>query len=128
MSQSRHRAKTLRKEMTEAERKLWHALRGRRLLGCKFRRQQPLGPYIVDFVCLEKKLVVEVDGSQHMLQPHTDQKRTRWLQKSGYRVLRFWNNDVLEHVDAVLEKIAAELASPPPQPSPFEGEGDFAVS
>jgi len=127
MSQNRHRAKRLRQNMTEAEQKLWQALRARQL-GRKFRRQHPLGPYIVDFVCLQDKLVIEVDGGQHLLQVRSDQARTHWLQKSGYRVLRFWNNNVLKDINTVMERIDAELTSSPPQPSPLKGEGVLADS
>ena len=99
----------LRKNMTDAERALWFRLRSRQVEGHKFRRQHPIGPYVVDFVCLEQRLVVEVDGSQHMDNPH-DESRTRWLNAEGYKVLRFWNNEVLLETDAVLEVIQEALA------------------
>jgi very-short-patch-repair endonuclease len=105
----RHRAQKLRAKPTDAERVLWVRLRRRQVLGYKFRRQQPLGPYIVDFVCLEKRLVVEVDGSQHQEQRTYDEARTRWLESQGYRVLRFWNNEVLAETDKVIELIAKRL-------------------
>lgn len=90
-------AKKLRWEMTEPERKLWWGLRGRQLEGFKFRRQVPLGPYVADFCCLEAKLIVEVDGGQHAdAKREHDEKRTAWLATQGYRVLRFWNYEVLE--------------------------------
>ncbi|MGH8614101.1 MAG: endonuclease domain-containing protein [Gammaproteobacteria bacterium] len=98
---------------------LWSRLRGRRLDGVKFRRQQVLGPYVVDFLCLEPKLVIEVDGGQHAEQVSNDLRRTEYLKVSGYRVIRFWNHEVLGDPDAVLESIRAalfEIPSPPPSP------------
>ena len=103
------KARELRKNPAEAERKLWKYLRLRQLGGYKFRRQQPLGSYIVDFVYLEKKLIVELDGGQHSIQINYDAKRTEWLETHGFRVLRFWNNDVLEEIEIVKELIAKEL-------------------
>ena len=103
------KARELRKNPTEVERKLWKYLRLRQLGGYKFRRQQPLGSYIVDFVYLEKKLIVELDGGQHSIQINYDAKRTEWLETHGFRVLRFWNNDVLEEIEIVKELIAKEL-------------------
>ena len=93
--------------MTDAERLLWSRLR-RRYQGAKFRRQLPLGPFIVDFACVRSKLVIEVDGGQH-LDSADDEARDRWLAQSGYRVLRFWNHDVLTNLDGVLERIMAEI-------------------
>jgi very-short-patch-repair endonuclease len=107
--------------MTDAERRLWYGLRGRQMNGAKFKRQQPCGHYVLDFVCLESKLVVEVDGGQHLDSVH-DQIRDAWLRAQGFRVLRFWNDDVLLRTDAVLQEIAAHLA-PSPCPSPARGEG-----
>jgi len=98
----------LRNRMTDAEMKLWYHLRLDQLRGARFRRQVPLGPYIVDFVCHKARLVIEVDGGQHA-SSHTDQTRTDWLESHGYRVLRFWNNDVLAETEAVVQKIADEL-------------------
>jgi len=95
--------------MTPAERALWGGLRKRQLAGCLFRRQYPLGRYIVDFVCLEKRLVVEVDGGQHTEQAEADRERTAWLEAQGYRVVRFWNTDVLGAVAAVVEAIGGVL-------------------
>src|SRR5581483_1370190 len=97
---STSRARQLRKSMTDAERRLWSKLRGQQLAGLKFRRQAPIGPYIVDFVCLERKLVVEVDGGQHA-RDGTDDRRTAWLEREGYRVIRFWNNDILRNTEGV---------------------------
>ena len=109
--------------MTDAETRLWHALRGKQVAGYKFRRQQMIGRYIVDFVNLEKKLVLEIDGGQHADTGDYDVARDTWLASEGYRVLRFWNNEVMENLEGVLMNIAAAL-SPPPQPSPLEGEGE----
>ena len=95
------RARELRKDPTPAERALWKRLRLRQISGYKFRRQQPIGPYIVDFVCFEKRLIIEVDGGQHSQQIVQDSKRTAWLKDQGFGVLRFWNNEVLEATEAV---------------------------
>jgi very-short-patch-repair endonuclease len=103
---SRHAAQ-LRKDATDAERLLWGSLRGRRLAGRKFRFQATIGPFVVDFLCIEARLVVEVDGSQHSAQ--ADAVRTRFLQSQGYRILRFWNNEVLESLEGVLEVIHSAL-------------------
>ena len=113
--------------MTDAERKLWRGLRMRQMHGYKFRRQFPLGSYIVDFVCLEARLIVEVDGGQHANEEYGDTKRDDWLKSQGFRVLRYWNNQVLNELDAVLADIARELElyfGPPSQPSPARGEGE----
>ncbi len=99
-----HLARDLRQQMTDAERFLWSRLR-RRFLGAKFRRQVPLGPYIVDFACLRSHLVVEVDGGQH-LESTADAARDRWLVENGFRVLRFWNHEFLQNLDGVLARIA----------------------
>lgn len=99
------RARTLRQTATEAEKLLWHGLRDRRLGGLKFRRQQTVGRYVVDFLYYEKHLIVEVDGSQHT--PVADAPRTAFLETQGYRVLRFWNPDVLISLTGVLETILA---------------------
>ncbi|MGH8702258.1 MAG: endonuclease domain-containing protein [Burkholderiales bacterium] len=118
-------ARRLRKHPTDAERLLWRHLRLRQLGGYKFRRQQSLGPYIVDFVCLEKRLIVEVDGGQHAEQAEEDAQRTAWLEAEGFRVLRFWNTEVLQDTKAVQEAIRAALDDgpiPPPPSSPARGE------
>lgn len=101
------RARELRKNMTDAERKLWYFLRDRRLSGLKFRRQVPIGPYIVDFACLEKKVIVEIDGGEHNFPDHRryDSQRAAWLEAQGFRILRFWNNEVLSNIEAVLTVI-----------------------
>ena len=98
-----HLAKNLRKNQTDAEQVLWLQLRNRRLLNYKFRRQFPIEPYIADFVCLELKLIVELDGSQHS--EKTDRDRTLFLCKRGFKVIRFWNNDLFTNLEAVLEKV-----------------------
>jgi very-short-patch-repair endonuclease len=106
-------ARSLRKQMTEAERLLWCHLRNRQLGGWKFRRQHPIGPFVVDFICSEKKIIVEVDGGQHAIHIKEDAERSRYLQEQGYRILRFWNNDVLEGIDSVLEVVHRELSEDP---------------
>jgi very-short-patch-repair endonuclease len=112
-------AKSLRHNMTEAETKLWHHLRAKRLNGYKFRKQQPIGPYIADFLCAEQKIIIEADGSHHADNAH-DQQRDSWLMDRGYRVLRFWNNDILLNIDQVKEAIYAALIDPSPNPpKPF---------
>ena len=103
------RARRLRVQQTDAERRLWFLLRDRRLNGAKFRRQVPIGNYIVDFVCQDAKLVVELDGSQHADQTSYDATRTDWLKSVGYCVLRFWNNDLTQDEAGVLTKILDEL-------------------
>lgn len=102
-------AKKLRTTITDAERALWQQLRAHRLSGAKFRRQQPLGPYIVDFFCAEKKLVIELDGGQH-LNSESDKQRDAWLRSQGYSVMRFWNDEVLNQTEAVLESILRVIA------------------
>jgi len=120
-------ARALRRRMTDAERRLWRHLRNRELGGWKFKRQYPVGPFIVDFICVEKNLVIEVDGGQHAENEEQDIQRSTYLNKMGYRVFRFWNNQVLQETESVLEAIFAILAevkqnSPSPQPSPPSGE------
>ena len=113
------RARGLRQAMTDAERKLWHHLRNRHLSSHKFRRQHEIDHYIVDFACTDAMLVVELDGGQHAEQQEYDERRTTHLEAKGYRVLRFWNNDVLLNIESVLEVIVGSLASPAPHPSPL---------
>ena len=112
------RARELRKHMTDAERLLWSRLRRRQVHGLHFRRQHPLGPFIADFACTQAGLVIELDGGQHVQARDKDAARTRWLVQSGYRVLRFWNNDVLTQIDAVLQVIATMTQAPPTHPPP----------
>jgi len=109
--QDRMRERELRQNQTEAERILWGRLRGRRLLGARFRRQHRIGPYFADFACPELQLVVELDGSQHLEQVAYDGARTDDLCAAGYRVLRFWNDDVIARTEQVLDAIARCLAS-----------------
>jgi very-short-patch-repair endonuclease len=103
------RARTLRGNMTEAERRIWQILRSHQMKGYKFRRQVPMGQYIADFVCHEERLIVEIDGGQHDRSSPQEAERTGFLQNQGYRVLRFWNNEVLANLDGVHEAIAGEL-------------------
>ncbi len=109
MTRATRNAGRLRKDRTDAERKLWAALRRRQLDGARFRQQAPLGPYVVDFLCPAARLIVEVDGSQHAVEVAADSARSKWLEERGYRVIRFWNNDVGERLDAVLEAILHAL-------------------
>jgi very-short-patch-repair endonuclease len=109
------RARNLRKTATDAESALWHRLRSRSLGGHKFVRQEPIGRYIVDFVCRERRLIIEVDGGQHA-DNQRDAVRDKWLADHNYRVLRFWNNDVLGNMVGVLETIVTALAEAPPHP------------
>ena len=102
-------ARTLRKDPTQAERVLWRRLRRRQLAGFKFRRQHAVGPYICDFACLEASIVVELDGSQHAEQLDYDARRDTFLRSRGFRVLRFWNNDVLVRAEVTLETIYEAL-------------------
>ena len=114
--QDHSRERTLRRQQTEAESLIWQCLRGRRLYGCKFRRQHRVGPFYLDFVCLELGLIIELDGSQHLepQQQQADGLRTLYLQRMGYRVIRFWDDEVLRDTDAVLDEIARELHAPLP--------------
>jgi very-short-patch-repair endonuclease len=102
-------ARALRQNPTDAERRLWSRLRKRQLEGWRFRRQAPLGPYVVDFACLAARLVIEVDGGQHSWRAQQDAARKSWLEAHGYQVLRFWNNEVLASTDAVLATIRRAL-------------------
>ena len=117
-------AKKLRNDLTEAEKHLWYVLRLKNL-GVKFRRQAVIGQYIVDFVCFEKKLIIEVDGGHHMNDQY-DVVRDQWLSVQGFEVLRFWNNDVLMNRDGVLQKIVEHLNAPLPNP-PHGGGGNKAL-
>ena len=125
------KARGLRQRSTDAERALWMRLRNHQLVGYKFRRQVPIGEYIVDFVCLERKVVIEVDGGHHQEQAPYDTDRTTWLESQGFQVLRFWNHEVLTDAEAVQEALLVALQgnspspnSPSPQPSPVKGEGE----
>ncbi len=101
----KERARDLRQIQTDAERLLWRHLRTRQMAGCKFRRQEAIGHYIVDFVCFDQKLVIEIDGGQHAVNVEYDSSRTAELQQRGYRVLRYWNHEVLGNLAAVLNDI-----------------------
>jgi len=103
-------ARRLRRDATDAERRLWYFLRNRQLDGHRFRRQVPLGPYIADFACIASRLVVELDGGQHVEAAAPDRLRTLRFESAGYRVLRFWNNDVMQQTTAVLETIRSTLS------------------
>ncbi len=120
--QATPRSRRLRRDATDAERRLWNCLRDRRLGGFKFVRQEPIGPYVADFCCRETRLVVEIDGGQHA-DSKRDRTRDAWLLGRGYRVMRFWNNDVLENSDGVLEAMLELLRTAPhPDPLPVNGE------
>jgi adenine-specific DNA-methyltransferase len=105
----RERARNLRRDPTEAEKRLWSRLRRRQLAGYRFRRQVPIGPYFADFASHEAKLIVEVDGGQHATNADADYRRTRRMEADGYRVIRFWNNEVLENTDGVVQAIHEAL-------------------
>ena len=111
---STSRARDLRKTSTEVEKILWHHLRNRNLCDVKFKRQYRIGHYIVDFICLQRKLIIELDGSQHYDTEQYDAKRTSYLKARGYEVIRFWNNAITEDIDPVLQKIhlESEVLSP----------------
>ena len=122
----RVRARSLRSTPTDAEALLWHHLRDRRMANQKFRRQRPIGPYFADFACLEAKLIVELDGGQHTDAVAYDENRTRFIEAQGYRVLRFWNQEVLTQIDAVRERILQALQEDSPHPSPLPQAGEGA--
>jgi very-short-patch-repair endonuclease len=119
----RDRARRLRHGQTEAEYRLWTRLRARQL-EVKFRRQHPIGPFIVDFCCLERRLIIELDGGQHAAQVKADERRSALLERKSYRVLRFWDNQVMSETEAVLEQIVSVLKDPHPDPLPRTGEGN----
>jgi very-short-patch-repair endonuclease len=117
------RAMILRRDVTDAERKLWQGLRALPMQDSHFRRQAPIGPYFADFACHAKRLVIELDGGQHGEEAHAkrDAARDTYMRANGYRVLRFWNNDVMRNLNGILEKIVETLSAPPPptpNPSP----------
>jgi very-short-patch-repair endonuclease len=124
-------AKTLRRNLTDAEQKLWYHLRAHRFIGRKFKRQKPIGRYVVDFICLEEKLIIELDGGQHAESLEYDHERDSWLRSQGYTVLRFWNNELMNETESVLERIrlaiehgAVSSETLSPGPSPVNGRGD----
>ena len=116
------RARSLRRALTPAEFVLWTRLRGRQLGGFKFARQGPIDRYYVDFVCRERRLIIELDGGQHSERPE-DGQRDSELSALGYRVIRIWNNDVIENLDGVLETLLSELEKSPPHPGPLPASG-----
>ena len=117
------RSRELRNNATPAERALWARPRNRQLGGIRFNRQVPIGPFICDFVARTPKLIIEVDGGQHALSTLEDARRTRYLEREGYVVLRFWNNDVLDRMEGVLELISSRLADMPSPDPTREREG-----
>ncbi len=115
-------SRELRKNQTDAEKEIWRILSRQQMDGYKFRRQHPMGhTYIVDFICLEQRLIIELDGGQHAEQIECDTKRTAFLEAEGYKVLRFWNNDVLSNIEGVWSIIRATILTPPPNPPPSRG-------
>jgi very-short-patch-repair endonuclease len=111
-------AKSLRTNQTEAGQRLWYHLRAHRFLGLKFKRQKPVGRYIVDFICMEHRLIIELDGGQHAEHATRDQQWDGWLRDQGYKVLRFWNNEVMQQTESVLEQIRNVVTlSPCPSPA-----------
>jgi very-short-patch-repair endonuclease len=127
MTSLRDKARDLRCNLTDAERRLWHHLRGKQL-GARFRRQAPIGPYIADFACFDPKLVIELDGGQHDQQRGYDTRRDAWLRAQGFALLRFWNDETLRNTSGVAERIWRELRSireslPHPNPPPQGGRG-----
>jgi len=122
--EQREFVRQLRHHMTESEIRLWRHLRAHRLGGEKFRRQQPIGPYVVDFVHFGARLIIEADGGQHNGAPR-DGCRDAWLHAQGFKVMRFWNNEIMSNLDGVLATVMAEVAALPlsPNPSPSRGEG-----
>jgi len=117
-------ARVLRRNRTSAEQKLWSRLRNRQLEGYKFRRQVPLGRFIVDFCCYDERLVIELDGGQHAERREEDAACTQWLEDRGFRVLRFWNDEVFENLDGILEVIRSAASSPVIESSlPLDGGG-----
>src|SRR4030095_7189977 len=117
-SEQKGRARRLRRQRTDAASKLWARLRARQLCGAKFHRQHAIGPFIADFCTVERGLVIELDGGQHATQAQADQRRSAYLERSGYRVLRFWDNEVLMNMEAVLQRIFQALNDPHPCPLP----------
>jgi very-short-patch-repair endonuclease len=118
---NRDRARHLRRNMTDTERFVWERVRYRQIGRCKFRRQHPLGPFVVDFACLERKLVLELDGGQHAERAEEDARRTAWLEERGYRVFRLWNFEAFQDWEATEQRIwelLQEGGDPTPHPNP----------
>jgi very-short-patch-repair endonuclease len=109
-----HFARNLRKKSTEAERHLWKKLRSKQFMGLKFRRQQPVGEFIVDFICFERKIIIEVDGSQHLSSADYDRKRDHWLESQGFTIFRFFNNEILSNISGVMECLYKFIMDHPP--------------
>jgi very-short-patch-repair endonuclease len=121
---SHERARILRRDMTEAEKALWRILRSRQTEGCRFRRQIPIGPFIADFACREARLIIEIDGGQHDPSSEQEASRTRFLERDGYRVLRFWNSEVLGNPEGTRTVIIEMLhRDHPTQTLPHQGGG-----
>jgi very-short-patch-repair endonuclease len=121
------RARHLRQHRTEAEIAIWQRLRRKQLDGARFRQQFPIGPYIVDFLCLQRRLIIEIDGGQHATNVAADAARTTWLASQSFHVMRFWNNDVSDNLDGVIDTIYRWLLNnpaPPPRPAPVKGAGE----
>jgi very-short-patch-repair endonuclease len=124
----RDRARALRKNQTDAERRMWMLLRDRRLAHLKFKRQEPIGRYFVDLICLQKRLIIELDGGQHN-ESAADEMRTAFLESQNFKVIRFWNNDVLQNPDGVLTAILLALKiAPSPPAGEGRGEGSTGLS
>ena len=115
---TRGRARRLRRDATDAERAIWRGLKTKQLSGWKFRRQHPIGPYFADFACPAAKLIVELGGGQHAVRVAQDARRTAHLERGGWRVIRFWNTDVLTNLEGVLETILNALPDQPLPPAP----------
>ena len=120
---SLERARELRQRSTDSERRLWYWLRNRQIDGVKFQRHVPLGKYVVDFLAADHRLIVEIDGGQHASQQAYDRRRTSWLEAQGYRVIRFWSNEVLANTEGVILAIGTALKLRPPHPSPLPPSG-----
>ena len=118
------RSRELLLNATDAERRLWQQISARKLAGVRFNRQFPIGPFICDFVSRAARLVIEVDGGQHAVDVAKDEARTAYLEARGYRVIRFWNNDVMERIEGVVNEIEHILETCPPPAPPVNGRGD----
>lgn len=121
-------AKTLRKRLTDTEQVLWKYLRANQVEGLKFRRQEPIGNYIVDFICYEKRIIIEVDGGQHSVNKEKDNKRDKWFKEQGFKVLRFWDNEVLTNIEGVLEVLRNNCLNHPPLNPSHQGRGNYCSS
>ena len=120
-------SKKLRQQSTEAEKRLWSRLRAKQMVGLKFRRQQQIGNYVADFVCFERALIIELDGGQHAIDLESDKQRDYWLRSEGFEVVRFWNTDVFENIEGVVESIRNRLLAPSLSPS-HQGREDGSGS